>query len=72
MSTINTKKNKCQFFALVHFFEEKKFSVMKVKDCLPKLNDDYNFSTWNSSEEIEVLWDNGQPYPANVLQFGGM
>ncbi|GBM54296.1 hypothetical protein AVEN_234119-1 [Araneus ventricosus] len=43
---------------------------MKLKDCIPHIDDDYNFDTWDPKEIIEVLWDNGKPYPANILQFG--
>ncbi|GBN56917.1 hypothetical protein AVEN_199414-1, partial [Araneus ventricosus] len=32
--------------------------------------DDFNLDTWDPKEIIEVLWDNGKPYPANILQFG--
>ncbi|GBN34635.1 hypothetical protein AVEN_129380-1 [Araneus ventricosus] len=45
---------------------------MKLKDCIPQIDDDYNLDTWDPKEIIEVLWDNGKPYPANILQFGGM
>lgn len=71
MAAVNIAKKISNFYALVHFFEEKKFSVMKLKDCIPQI-DDFNLDTWDPKEIIEVLWDNGEPYPANILQFGGM
>ncbi|GBL99590.1 hypothetical protein AVEN_68850-1 [Araneus ventricosus] len=43
---------------------------MKLKDCVPQIDDDYDWDIWNPKEIIEVLWDNGTPYPANILQFG--
>ncbi|GBN29115.1 hypothetical protein AVEN_181261-1 [Araneus ventricosus] len=43
---------------------------MKLKDCIPQIDDDYNLDIWDPKEIIEVLWDNGKPYPANILQFG--
>ncbi|GBO31692.1 hypothetical protein AVEN_249803-1 [Araneus ventricosus] len=43
---------------------------MKLKDCIPQIDDDFNFDTWDPKEIIEVLWDNGKPYPDNILQFG--
>ncbi|GBN70635.1 hypothetical protein AVEN_91908-1 [Araneus ventricosus] len=43
---------------------------MKLKDCIPQIDDDYNLDTWGPKEIIEVLWDNGKPYPDNILQFG--
>ncbi|GBM25078.1 hypothetical protein AVEN_96657-1 [Araneus ventricosus] len=45
---------------------------MKLKDCVPQIDDDYDLDTWDPKEIIEVLWDNGTPYPANILQFEGM
>ncbi|GBM71689.1 hypothetical protein AVEN_127060-1 [Araneus ventricosus] len=44
---------------------------MKLKDCIPQI-DDFNLDTWDPKEIIEVLWDNGEPYPANILQFGAL
>ncbi|GBM86447.1 hypothetical protein AVEN_108456-1 [Araneus ventricosus] len=43
---------------------------MKLKDCIPQIDDDYNLDTWDPKEIIEVLWDNGKTYPASILQFG--
>ncbi|GBO02701.1 hypothetical protein AVEN_177178-1 [Araneus ventricosus] len=43
---------------------------MKLKDCVPQIDDDFDLDTWEPKEIIEVLWDNGTPYPANILQFG--
>ncbi|GBN33149.1 hypothetical protein AVEN_169381-1 [Araneus ventricosus] len=43
---------------------------MKLKDCIPQIDDDFNLDTWDPKEIIEVLWDNGKPYPVNILQFG--
>ncbi|GBN63568.1 hypothetical protein AVEN_244810-1 [Araneus ventricosus] len=42
---------------------------MKLKDCVPQIDDDYDLDTWDPNEIIEVLWDDGAPYPANILQF---
>ncbi|GBM82388.1 hypothetical protein AVEN_84817-1 [Araneus ventricosus] len=43
---------------------------MKLKDCIPQIDDDYDLDTWDLKEIIEVIWDNGTPYPAKILQFG--
>ncbi|GBM82815.1 hypothetical protein AVEN_139459-1 [Araneus ventricosus] len=43
---------------------------MKLKDCIPQIDDDYNLDTFDPKEIIEVLWDNGKPYTTNILQFG--
>ncbi|GBN93074.1 hypothetical protein AVEN_173418-1, partial [Araneus ventricosus] len=43
---------------------------MKLKDYIPQIDDDYDMNTWNPKEIIEVLWENGTPYPENILHFG--
>ncbi|GBM39897.1 hypothetical protein AVEN_250218-1 [Araneus ventricosus] len=43
---------------------------MKLKNCIPQIDDDNDLDTWDHKEIIEVLWDNGTPYPAKILQFG--
>ena len=40
-------------FALLHFFEENKFCVMLLKDCIPhgiQTLDDYNLHDWDSNK----------------------
>ncbi|GBN05447.1 hypothetical protein AVEN_162548-1, partial [Araneus ventricosus] len=44
---------------------------MKLKCCVPHIDDDYDLDTWDPKEIIEVLWDNCTPYPANILKFEG-
>lgn len=59
-------------FILVHFFEEKKFAVMKTKDALPKnILEHVDINTWSTSATVEVKWQDNC-YPAHLLQFGGM
>ncbi|XP_054717081.1 uncharacterized protein LOC129226495 [Uloborus diversus] len=58
---------------LVHFFEEDRFSIMKLKDCLPKdtldfMNENFNIEEWNRDKVMQVSWD-GICYPARFLQF---
>ncbi|GBL93505.1 hypothetical protein AVEN_11886-1, partial [Araneus ventricosus] len=51
-------------------FSRKKHLGYEVEDCIPQIDDDYDLDTSDPKEIIEVLWDNGTPYPANILQFG--
>ena len=63
-----------KFYALINFFEEKKFSVMRLKDCVPhgmEFRDDFDFQVWDQKKIVEILWDT-HTYPAYILQFGGM
>ena len=61
---------------LIHFYEEKRFSILKLKDCLPKDCEEFSSEKfkiqdqWNRERRMEVEW-NGSSYPAYFLQFGG-
>lgn len=62
-------------FTLLHFFQEKKFSLMRLKEVVPEgmlISDDYDLSKWDTNLVVSVKWDNGFSYPARILQFGGM
>ncbi|GBM35000.1 hypothetical protein AVEN_240362-1 [Araneus ventricosus] len=57
-------------FVLVFFYEEKKYSVIKLKDAVK--NSDLqimNLHTWDTKQSVETKWRDGM-YPANFLQFG--
>ncbi|GBO22818.1 hypothetical protein AVEN_4652-1 [Araneus ventricosus] len=54
----------------VCIFTRKKNIGYEVERLHPQIDDDYDLDTWEPKEIIEVLWDNGTPYPANILQFG--
>ncbi|GBN03708.1 hypothetical protein AVEN_258838-1 [Araneus ventricosus] len=58
-------------FVLVFFYEEKKYSVLKLKEAVK--NSDLqmmNLHTWDTKKSVETKWRDGV-YPANFLQFGG-
>ncbi|GBN80599.1 hypothetical protein AVEN_187825-1 [Araneus ventricosus] len=57
-------------FVLVFFYEEKKYSVLKLKEAVK--NSDLqmmNLHTWDTKKSVETKWRDGV-YPANFLQFG--
>ena len=59
---------------LLQFFEENKFRVMLLKNCVPhgiQILDDYNLEDWDSSKVLDVMWRNGYSYSAHILRFGG-
>lgn len=70
---LTEKKDASNMFALVSFFEEQKFSVMRLKDCIPKIieKETLDLVAWDQNQIIEVMWQEDF-YPANILQFGGM
>lgn len=60
---------------LTHFFEEQKYSVMRLKEAVSSitknklLHKDFDPTTWNASETVKAAWA-GKMYPAKFLQFG--
>lgn len=56
-------------FILVHFFEENKFSVLRLKKSV-ELDKNLEICKWDPSKKIDVLW-HGTTYPGYILQFGG-
>lgn len=75
MSVGNVGNKHAHIFTLLHFYEENKFSIMRLKDVIPKgmeIADNYDLKKWDSTQVISVKWDNGFCYPARILQFGGM
>lgn len=62
-------------FTLLHFFEENKFAIMRLKEVVPEgieITNEYHLKQWDRSQVVNVKWDNGFSYPARILQFGGM
>ena len=66
------------FYALINFFEERKYSVEKLKNVVTtsckhafECDEIQNWTGWNSSEVVDVPWSDGNVYPAYFLQFGG-
>lgn len=44
---------------LIHFYEENRFSILKLKDCLPQdneqfANETFDIATWERSQKVEV------------------
>lgn len=54
---------------LVKFYEEDKYSVLRLKKAV-NLEEPIDFASWNTGRSIDVLW-NGSTYPGNIIQFGG-
>lgn len=61
---------KSYMFALVHFYQESKFSVVNVNSIAKEADIPLNFSTWDVKKSVEVKWRE-ELYPARILQFGG-
>lgn len=62
-------------YVLIHFYQENRFSLLKLCECLPSdvnefKSEDYEIENWNPKRTLEVMWD-GALYPAHFLQFGG-
>ncbi|KAG8158374.1 hypothetical protein JTE90_020372 [Oedothorax gibbosus] len=58
-------------FVLIHFFEEKKYSVISLKDATPAgidFPDDFNFAEWDCSTVVNAVWVD-DVYPAYFLKF---
>ncbi|GBN47948.1 hypothetical protein AVEN_10322-1 [Araneus ventricosus] len=57
-------------FVLVFFYEEKKYSVLKLKGAVKKSDlQMMNLHTWDTKKSVETKWRDGV-YPANFLHFG--
>lgn len=58
-------------FVLVYFFQEEKYSILKLKDAvLPSQLENFDMNTWDPKQIVETKW-NDSLYPAKFLQFGG-
>ncbi|KAG8172632.1 hypothetical protein JTE90_001700 [Oedothorax gibbosus] len=67
-------KNLKHIFVLIHFYEESKYSVERLKDVIVPpttefFQEDCDLQKWDTSKTVEVPW-NGLEYPARFLQFG--
>lgn len=58
-------------YVLVFFYEEKKYSILKLKDAVSQSDLlIMDLATWDRKQSVETKWEDGT-YPANFLQFGG-
>ncbi|KAG8175896.1 hypothetical protein JTE90_015000 [Oedothorax gibbosus] len=59
------------YYVVVNFHEEKKLSVLRLKDAVPEclnFSDSYDLNKWDSSTEVETKWES-ETFPVYFIQF---